>query len=303
MLEEVFDVITPEQFNENRVERGKEVEAIIYSPLVGEQITSEFLALIPNLRTFCCKSTGTDTLDFDVFRQRGVTWSNLPDVQSETCADMVFALILSISRRIIEGSIRAKRPDMKKTSYTFLGQDVSGTTLGIVGMGSIGCIVAEKSKAFRMKVLYNSRRKRPDEDEAKLGAVYYPKLREMLPLVDFLVISCALTPETEGAIGAREFELMKPSSTLINIARGAIVDTDALVTALQTGAIRAAALDVTNPEPLPKDHPLLNMDNVLVTPHIASSTRGTRDKMVELCIENVIAGLEGRIFPDGLRIC
>ncbi|KAJ8041584.1 Glyoxylate reductase/hydroxypyruvate reductase [Holothuria leucospilota] len=297
MLRAAFNVITWEQFDKDRVKVGKTIDAAIYNPASEEPLSSGFLLFLPNLKTFCFISRGVNPKEAQLLRERGIEWTSLPDVQSESCADLVFGLILAASRRIIEvisltASVRAKDPEIFKSCHLFLGKEVSGSTLGIIGMGSIGYKVAERAKGFHMNVLYHNRHKRSDIDEAAVGAKYFYNLRDMLPLVDTLVIACPLTPETKGAIGTEEFKMMKSSAIIVNIARGSIINTDALVNALQSGYIRAAALDATDPEPLPGDHPLLDMPNVLITPHIGSATWETRDEMVRISIENVFVGIK-----------
>jgi glyoxylate reductase len=173
-----------------------------------------------------------------------------------------------------------------------LGREVHSSTLGILGMGRIGRQVAFRARGFGMKVLYHNRT-RSDEAEVALQATYATK-DELLAKADYVVLTLPLTPETRGYIGRAELARMKPTAVLVNVARGAVVDKDALTDALQARRIFAAALDVTDPEPLPRDHPLLKLDNVIITPHLGSATEETRHRMAEMSVENLLAGLEGR---------
>jgi glyoxylate reductase len=176
-----------------------------------------------------------------------------------------------------------------------IGQEITGSTLGIIGMGRIGKEVARRAAGFEMTVLYNNRN-RDLAAEADLGVRYTPR-DELLASSDFVTLNCPLTDETTGLIGAAEFETMKQSAFLVNMARGPVVQTDALYTALTTGQIRGAALDVTDPEPLPRDHPLLAVDNVIILPHLGSASNRTRERMMNMSIENLEAGLSGTDLP------
>ncbi|NWU92026.1 GRHPR reductase, partial [Upupa epops] len=192
----------------------------------------------------------------------------------------------------------ALAPDTKHFAVDWLGVEVSGATLGIVGMGSIGYKVAQRARAFDMRILYHNRRQRTKEEEEAVGAHYCERLQDLLPQSDFVMLVVNLTAETRRLIGRRELALMKPTATLINISRGAVVDQDALVEALQSKVIRAAALDVTDPEPLPRDHPLLALPNVIVTPHIGTATVQAMEMMAEEAVANILAVLKGQPIPS-----
>jgi glyoxylate reductase len=176
-----------------------------------------------------------------------------------------------------------------------LGREVHHATLGIVGLGRIGSQVARRARGFDMTILYHNRRPRPDA-EAQLG-VQYVSLDRLLERADYVVLCVPLTRETRGLIGAAELRRMKPTATLVNVSRGPVVDTPALYEALRDGVIGAAALDVTEPEPLPRDHPLLRLDNVVIVPHLGSATVETRQRMAEMSVENLLAGLHGQPLP------
>ena len=194
---------------------------------------------------------------------------------------------------MVEGDRYARGPGFTKYDPSYiLGREVHSSTLGIFGMGRIGRQVALRANGFGMKVLYHNRH-RNDEADVALKARYVSK-DELLATADYVVLTVPLTAETRGFIGRAELAKMKPTATLINVARGAVVDKDALTEALTAKRIFAAALDVTDPEPLPRDHPLLKLDNVIITPHLGSATEETRRKMAEMSVENLLAGLDGK---------
>jgi glyoxylate reductase len=196
----------------------------------------------------------------------------------------------------VEGDRYARGPNFLRYDPSFiLGREIHGSTLGIIGMGRIGRQVAARARGFGMTVLYHNR-SRSEEAEIALGARYASR-EDLLAASDYVVLTVPLTPETRGLIGRAELAKMKPTATLVNVARGAVIDKDALTEALATKAIFAAALDVTDPEPLSRDHPLLKLDNVIITPHLGSATEETRRRMAERSIENLFAGLEGKPLP------
>ncbi|MEK6236597.1 MAG: D-glycerate dehydrogenase, partial [Planctomycetales bacterium] len=218
---------------------------------------------------------------------------NTPGILNGATADMGFALLLAAARRLVEGDRYARSPEFTVYDPGFmLGSEVHGTTLGIIGLGRIGRQVARRARGFDMRVLYHNRRPRPEAEE-ELGAEY-AALDDLLGQSDYVLLSCPLTPETTGLIDAAALTKMKSSAILINIARGPVVDTTALTEALRDGKIAAAGLDVTDPEPLPRDHPLLHLDNVTVVPHFGSATIQTRRRMAEISVENLLAGLAGK---------
>ncbi|NXX39107.1 GRHPR reductase, partial [Tricholaema leucomelas] len=261
-------------------------------------VNQELLQSLPNLKVVASAGVGTDHLDLKLLSSRGVKVSNTPFVVSTDTADLGMALMLASSRRIVEGHQIAVSPNTQHFAADWLGTEVSGATLGIVGMGTIGYKVAQRARAFEMKILYYNRRQRNKEEEGAVGAIYCKKIDDLLQQSDFVLLSVNLTPQTHKLIGKRELELMKPTATLINISRGLVVDQDALVEALQNGVIKAAALDVTHPEPLPRDHPLLKLGNVVLTPHIGSATRQTRRRMMEGMLESIQAALAGLPIPN-----
>jgi lactate dehydrogenase-like 2-hydroxyacid dehydrogenase len=248
--------------------------------LLTDRVDAELLDAAPNLRAIANYAVGTDNVDLGAATQRGIPVGNTPDVLTETTADLAFALMLAAARRIVEAehAVRAGDwPDWQPDA--FLGHDVHGATLGIVGYGRIGRAVARRAEGFGMEVLHGI------------------PLDELLPRCDFLSLHAPLTPDTRGLIGARELELMKPTAILVNTARGPLVQADALEEALRAGRIAAAALDVTDPEPLPPDHPLLTAPNLTVVPHIGSASHRTREAMADMAVDNLLAALNGDRMP------
>ncbi|PYB74818.1 2-hydroxyacid dehydrogenase [Pseudomonas soli] len=251
------------------------------------------LDLAPQLEVISSVSVGVDNYDIEALDQRGVLLTNTPDVLTETTADTGFALILACARRVVEldGWIRAGhwRAGIGPAHF---GCDVQGKTLGIVGMGRIGEALARRAHAgFGMRVLYHTRQPRP-EVEARFGAGYR-SLDALLAESDFVCLCLPLTGATHNLIGARELALMKPSAILVNISRGRVLDEAALLQALAERRIRGAGLDVFVQEPLAADSPLLQLDNLVVTPHIGSATLETREAMARCAVDNLLAALAG----------
>ncbi len=236
---------------------------------------------------------GVDHIDVKAATARGIPVGNTPGILDGATADLCFALILAAGRRVVEGDRYARGPGFTHYDPSYmLGREVHSSTLGIIGMGRIGRQVAMRARGFGMTVLYHNRT-RNDEAEVALGTKFASK-DELLATADYVVLTVPLTAETRGLIGRYELAKMKPTATLVNVARGAIVDKEALTEALSAKRIFAAALDVTDPEPLPRDHPLLRLDNVIITPHLGSATEETRRRMAELSVANLFAGLEGQ---------
>uniref|UniRef100_G1MTE9 Glyoxylate reductase/hydroxypyruvate reductase n=1 Tax=Meleagris gallopavo TaxID=9103 RepID=G1MTE9_MELGA len=288
-LRERFCLITMKEYLENKSFLGKKIRAIYmwyHKPVINE----ELLQSLPNLKIVASSGAGVDHLDLNLLSSYGVKVSNTPLIVSTDTADLGMALMLASSRRLVEGHQMAISPDTEYFPANWLGVEVSGATLGIIGMGTIGYKVAERAKAFEMKILYHNRKQRNKEEERAVGAIYCKKIDDLLQQADFVMLAVKLTPQTHKLIGKRELQLMKPTAILINISRGLVVDQDALVEALQSKVIKAAALDVTYPEPLPRDHPLLKLKDVLLTPHIGSATVKTRHLMKENMTESIQAG-------------
>lgn len=264
--------------------------------LLTERIDAELLSQHPDLKVVSNFAVGFDNIDVPAATSRGVIVCNTPGVLTETTADMVWALLMSAARRIVEGVDYVRAGKWLTWGPTLLlGQDVHHATLGIVGFGRIGQEVAKRAAGFDMKViLYDAF---PDQAAATKFNATFVELDELLAQSDFVSLNCTLTPETYQLIGRDELAVMKPTAILINAARGPVVDTMALVHALKTGEIAAAAVDVTDPEPLPADHPLIGLPNAIVVPHIASATVATRNKMAMMAATNLLEGVAGRRPP------
>jgi len=259
-------------------------------------VDGTLLDLLPGVRVVSNFGVGVDHIDVAAAEARGIPVGNTPGVLDGATADMAFALILAAGRRLVEGDRYARGPNFLRYDPSYmLGREVHGSTLGILGMGRIGAQVARRARGFDMTVLYHNRRPRPDV-EASLGVKYVAQ-DDLLAAADYVVLTVPLTPQTQKLIGKAELARMKPTSMLINVARGPVVDTDALTEALSQRKIYAAALDVTDPEPLPRGHPLLQLDNVIITPHLGSATDQTRERMAQMSIENLQAGLAGKPLP------
>lgn len=257
---------------------------------------------LPNVKVISNYGVGVDHIDLAAAAARGIPVGNTPGVLDAATADLGFALLLASARRIVEGDRHAHSPGFLRYDPGYmLGREVHGKTLGIIGMGQIGYQVARRALGFDMTVLYHNRRRREDAERALGHAVRHASKAELLGQADYVILCAPLTDETRGLIGRAELSSMKPTATLINIARGPVVDTEAVTRALAEEQIAAAALDVTDPEPLPRDHPLLDMPNVIITPHLGSATVETRRRMADLSVENLLAGLEGRPLPAKVR--
>ncbi len=258
-----------------------------------ERITAELLDACPGLRVVCTMSVGYNHIDLAACTARRVLVTNTPDVLTETTADLGFALLMATARRMGEGERLLRDGGWKSWAWDFLaGADVHGTTLGILGMGRIGQALARRGRfGFGMNVVYHNRSRLPADVEAELGARYVSK-GELLQQADHLVLVLPYSAESHHCIGAAELALMKPTATLVNIARGGIVDEDALAVALRERRIAAAGLDVFEGEP--RVNPvLLTLPNIVLTPHIGSATLPTRLAMARLAADNLAAVLSG----------
>lgn len=264
--------------------------------LLTDRIDAELMDAGPDLKVVSQIAVGYDNIDVQAATARGITVGNTPGVLTDATADFAFAMLMSAARRIGESYDYVRDGKWQTWGLTlFLGQDVFGATLGIVGMGRIGRALAERARGFDMKVLYHNRSRRLDVEE-ELG-VEYRDYEALLQEADFVSLHVNLTDETRGLIDAGALALMKPTSILINTARGPVVDSDALYDALKAGQIAYAALDVTDPEPLPAGHKLLTLPTCLVTPHIASATVASRTLMAQMAVRNCIAGVRGEPLP------
>jgi glyoxylate reductase len=266
--------------------------------LLTDRVDDEFLdAVGPQLKVVSNYAVGFDNVDVPACTARGIPVGNTPGVLTETTADLAFALMMAAARRLPEGD-RYVRAGKWKTwgPLLLLGPDVHGATIGIVGFGRIGQAVARRATGFGMKIVYHDVQRAEAAVEAAYAATFLP-LEELLAQADFVTLHVNLTPETRGLINAEKLGWMKSSAVLVNTSRGPVVDPVALAGALRVGQIFAAGLDVTDPEPIPADDPLLSLDNCLVVPHIASASRATRSKMAQMAAANLLAGLRGERLP------
>ena len=250
----------------------------------------------PGLKVISQMAVGFDNIDVKSARQRKIALGNTPGVLTETTADLAFALLLASARRLVEGVHYIQ--DGKWVTWhptALLGHDVTGATLGLVGFGRIGRAMAKRAAGFDMPLIAYSPHLTTAE-AAEVG-VQRVELNDLLHHADFVSLHCPLTPETRHLINHATLARMKPSAILINTTRGGVVDHAALYEALTSSLIAGAALDVTDPEPLPADDPLLKLPNVTVVPHVGSATIGTRGKMAQIAIDNLLAGINGRSLP------
>jgi lactate dehydrogenase-like 2-hydroxyacid dehydrogenase len=259
--------------------------------MLSDVIDTELLEAAPKLTVVSQMAVGVDNIDLAACARAGVVVGHTPDVLTDTVADSAWALLAAIVRRLPEGEreVRAGAWGPWEPGH-LVGGDLHGTTLGVVGMGRIGRAVARRAYGFDMDVIYAS------PSQVDIDAEWV-SLDALLQRADHVVLCTRLDANTRGLIGKRELGLMKQTAYLVNVSRGPVVDTAALVEALQRSAIAGAALDVTDPEPLPDDHPLLGYDNCLVVPHIASASIRTRRAMADLAIDNLIAALDGEEMP------
>jgi lactate dehydrogenase-like 2-hydroxyacid dehydrogenase len=251
--------------------------------MLTDRVDRELLDAAPRLRAVANYAVGHDNIDLAAAAARGIAVGVTPDVLTDATADLAFALLLAAARHLPEVIAAVAAGQWSTWEPTrWLGSDVHGATIGIVGLGRIGRAVARRAEGFDMKVL----------------ATRETALEELLARSDYVTLHCPLTPETHHLIDARALSLMKPTAILVNTARGAIVDQLALGEALRAGTIAGAALDVTDPEPMPPDDPLPGAPNLIVVPHVGSATFATRARMTELAVDNLLAALDGRPMPN-----
>ena len=260
---------------------------------VMDRVDGRLLDAAPALKVVSQMAVGVDNVDVAELTRRGIPVGYTPGVLSKATADLAFALLMAAARRVSEAERWVRTGSWKIAFHPrhWFGADVGGATIGIIGMGKIGLEMAKRALGFEMKVLYHSR-SRKREAEASYG-LEHVSLPDLLRLSDFVTLHVPLSPETRHLIGEKELAAMKSTAILVNTARGPVVDSAALYTALKEGTIAGAALDVTDPEPIPPDDPLLTLDNLVVTPHIGSASVGSRRAMAMLAARNLLAGLKG----------
>ncbi|MDJ0705260.1 MAG: D-glycerate dehydrogenase [Leptolyngbyaceae cyanobacterium MO_188.B28] len=277
------------------LEKVKDIDGLLC--LLTDQIDPHLMEVGANLKVISQMAVGYDNIDIPAATVRRLPVGHTPGVLTNATADLTWALLMAAARRVVEadqftrsGQWTTWEPDL------LLGPDVSGATLGIVGLGRIGQAVARRASGFDMKILYANRTPCSLEVEEALGAEFV-ELDDLLQKSDFVTIHTPLSEETRHLFGQAQFDQMKPTAILINTARGPIVDPEALYNALTNGQIAGAALDVTDPEPIPMDSALLSLSNLIVTPHIGSASRQARGKMADMAIANLLAGLKGDRLP------
>ena len=266
--------------------------------LLTEKIDAELFDAAPNLRVVSSMAVGFDNIDVAEATKRGIPVGNTPGVLTETTADFAFALLMAAGRRVSEGDRYTRAGNWKTWGpMVLLGQDIHGSTLGIIGFGRIGVEMAKRAKGFGMNIVYYDVI-RNEEREKEYGATYCSDVKELLAQSDFVSIHVNLTPETRHLINADTLSGMKSTAVLVNTSRGPVVDQTALYHALKDGTIGAAGLDVTEVEPISMDDPLLTLENVIIAPHIASGSVVTRTKMSLMAVDNLLAGLNGEPLPN-----
>ncbi len=268
---------------------------------LSERLPAAVLATCPRLKAVCNMAVGYNNIDLEAATQAGIMVTNTPDVLNETTADFAWALLMATARRVTESEHWLRAGKWQQWRYDrFLGADVHGATLGILGMGRIGQAIARRSTGFNMRVIYHNRSRLPAESEIYANHAQYVSKEDLLRNADHLVLVLPYSAESHHAIGAAELALMKRSATLVNIARGGIVDDLALIAALRDNRIAAAGLDVFENEPA--FHPdFLGLPNVVLTPHIGSASEPTRRAMAQCAADNLIAALSGARPPNLLN--
>jgi glyoxylate reductase len=282
---------------ETLLEKAKDAHGLL--TMLTDKINAHAISRLPRLKVISNMAVGYDNIDVKVATERGIVIGYTPGVLTETTADLAFALMMAAARRIVEADNYTRQGKWKTWGPLVLqGQDVHHAVLGIVGMGRIGAAVARRAKGFDMKVLYFSRTRLSSDEERGLGIEYVPEVSQLLTKADFISINVPLTKETKYMIGEKEFAMMKPNAVFVNTSRGAVVDQKALYKALKSGQIFAAGIDVTETEPIPANDPLLTLPNIIIPPHIGSSSFATRTKMAMMAAENLLAGLHGELPPN-----
>ncbi|MBA7471734.1 Glyoxylate/hydroxypyruvate reductase B [subsurface metagenome] len=286
-------------------EKARDAEGLV--TLVSDRVDAALMDTAPKLKVVSNMAVGYDNISIAEATKRHIVVGNTPGVLTETTADLAFTLLMAAARRVVEADNYTRKGRWKTWGpKILLGQDIHNATLGIIGLGRVGAEVAKRGRGFNMKVLYYDEIRRSEEEERQLSVEYIPELAKLLSSADFISVHVPLLPQTRHLIGATEFALMKPTAVFINTSRGPVVDQRALYEALKSGQIFAAAIDVTEVEPISPDDPLLALDNIIITPHIASASFTTRKNMALMAAENLLAGLRGKtpptcVNPEALR--
>lgn len=286
MWEEAFEPMPREQF----LKELEDVDACFIT--LSEKIDATCLEHAKNVKIIANMAVGFDNIDVKLAQEKGIVVTNTPQVLTETTAELGFTLMLTVARRIVEAEKYVQDGEWKSWGpYLLSGKDVHGSTVGIYGMGDIGKSFARRLQGFNTTILYHNR-SRHEDAESELNASYV-SFDTLLADSDFVVCTAPLTPETENKFNKDAFSKMKNDAIFINVGRGAIVDEDALIDALDNHEIGGCGLDVLREEPIKLDHPLLKMENAVILPHIGSASVATRDRMIQLCVDNIAAILKG----------
>lgn len=298
-----FDVESNQQdeiwSTDELIRRMQGKAAVFTTP--SERVSAEAIAAVVGLKAICNMAVGYNNIDIDAATRAGVIVTNTPDVLTETTADFAWALLLATARRVTEAEHWLRAGKWQKWRYdTLLGVDIHGATLGIVGMGRIGQAIARRASGFGMRVVYHNRSRLTPAMEAEANGAQYLSKEDLLAQADHLILTLPYSPQSHHTIGAAELARMKPGATLVNIARGGIVDDAALIEALRAGRIAGAGLDVFENEPA-FDPGFLELSNVVLTPHIGSATEATRRAMANCAASNLIAALTGATPPNILN--
>ena len=282
------------------LQKARECVALLTT--IEDRIDAEVLGVgSGTLRVVANCAVGFDNFDVQGATRQGVALSNTPGVLTKTTADLAFTLILAAARQVVQGDRDVRVGGWKNWHpFVYAGPDVHGAVLSIIGLGQIGLEVAKRARGFDMEVLYYDVARHPEAEE-RYGLTFCQDMPSALRAADFVSLHMSLTPETHHMVGREALRLMKPTAILVNTARGAIVDHQALYEALRDGVIAGAGLDVTEPEPISADHPLLSLPNLVITPHIGSASLQTRKEMALLAARNILAGLKGEPMPSCLN--
>ena len=303
LLSQHFDVESnqaDEVYGEQELKRRLQGKDGLFSNPT-DRVSADLIRSVPGLKAVCNMAVGYNNIDVAAATEAGVMVTNTPDVLNETTADLGWALLMAAARRVTESEHYLRAGLWKKWSYDgFLGADIHGSTVGIIGMGRIGQAIARRSMGFDMKVVYHNRSRLTPEQEAYANHAQYLGKEELLRTADHVVLVLPYSPASHHTIGAAELAMMKPTATLVNIARGGIVDDAALIEALKRGTIAAAGIDVFENEPA-FNPGFLELKNVALTPHIGSASRPTRMAMATTAAKNLIAALSGQVPPNLLN--
>ena len=301
-LREHFDVEVWDDSNppskEMLIQKLQNIDGVMTE--VSDVIDDEVLASCESLKIVANRAIGFDNIDLDSASKNGIFVSNTPGILQESCADFTMALMLSLARQVTRSNRKVLAGEWKFfDQIPYLGTDVFGKTLGLLGMGEIAAAVVKRAVGFDMEILYYSRSRKPKLEQAY--NIHWASFDELLSKSDYISVHVPLTSDTKNLIGKKELKQMKKDAFLINTSRGGTVDHEALRKALVEGNIAGAALDVTTPEPITPDDPLVSMENVIITPHIASASAATIQRMGILAADNIIAGLRGKKMPSCLN--